>query len=164
MENAKKTMITRDGLVKLEEELYERENVIRPEIGEKIKEARAQGDLSENAEYDAARDAQRENEGRIAELKEILNNLVVVDDDDYGADEVGLGKTIRVKNMATGAERTMTLVGTQEANSLKGLISNECPVGMALMKRKLGEIVEIELPSGTLHYEILSIEKTKKDE
>lgn len=164
MENAKKTMITRDGLAKLEEELYNRENVVRPEIGEKIKEARAQGDLSENAEYDAAREAQRENEGRIAELKNILNNLVVVDDDDYSADEVGLGKTVVVKNLATGTNRELTLVGTQEANSLKGLISNESPVGSALMKHKVGEVVEIELASGILKYEILEIEKAKKDE
>ena len=163
MEKAKQLQ-TKEGIERLEKELYERENVTRPEIAEKIKEARSQGDLSENAEYDAARDAQRENETRINQLKEILANSEIVDVNDYNEDEVGLGKTILIKNCEDGKERTVKMVGATDADIYQNKISNECPVGMAIFKRKVGEIVDVNLPNGNVvKYEILSIEKTEEE-
>ena len=159
----KKQQITRSGLRDLEEELRRHENEDREEINQAIKEAKAQGDLSENAEYEAAREAQRKNEERIAELTEILHNIEVVDDEDFGVDEVSLGKKVVVKYTPKGSkksqQREFYIVGTQEADSQKGKISNESPVGSALLKKKKGDSVTVELPNGnTIKYTIVSIE------
>jgi transcription elongation factor GreA len=159
----KKQQITRSGLRDLEEELRRHENEDREEINQAIKEAKAQGDLSENAEYEAAREAQRKNEERIAELTEILHNIEVVDDEDFGVDEVSLGKKVVVSYSKDGSKtkekRTFYIVGTQEADSRNGKISNESPVGAALLKKKKGDSVVVELPNGkTIKYKIVSIE------
>lgn len=164
MDKEAKSLITRDSLDRLQKELDDCIYVKRPEIEEKIKEARAQGDLSENAEYDAAREAQRENEGRIEQIKHIMAHSVVVDESDYNENEVGLGKTVSIKMVKSGSVRTVSIVGVQDANSLQNMISNESPVGAALMKHEVGDIVDVELANGNVvQYEILSIEKTKKD-
>ncbi|MBO4391250.1 MAG: transcription elongation factor GreA [Lachnospiraceae bacterium] len=159
----KKQQITRSGLRDLEEELRRHENEDREEINQAIKEAKAQGDLSENAEYEAAREAQRKNEERIAELTEILHNIEVVDDEDFGVDEVSLGKKVVVSYTKDGSKtkekRTFYIVGTQEADSRNGKISNESPVGSALLKKKKGDSVVVELPNGkSIKYKIVSIE------
>lgn len=159
----KKQQITRSGLRDLEEELRRHENEDREEINQAIKEAKAQGDLSENAEYEAAREAQRKNEERIAELTEILHNIEVVDDEDFGIDEVSLGKKVVVSYSKEGSKtkekRTFYIVGTQEADSRNGKISNESPVGAALLKKKKGDSVVVDLPNGkTIKYKIVSIE------
>lgn len=159
MDNSKKNMITKEGLNKLEEELYDRENVQLIQINEMIKEAKAQGDLSENAEYEAALEAKRKNDDRIAELHQILANCVVTSDEDFAEDEVGLGKKVTIINVADNRERSFIIVGTQEAAITKDKISNESPIGNALMRHKVGETVEVDTPRGKAEYKIIAIAK-----
>lgn len=158
--NAQKTIITTQGLQKLEEELTHLKVVSRKEVAQKIKEAREQGDLSENAEYDAAKEEQREIEARIEELEELLKNVEVVDEDEVDVDTVNVGCEVKLLNTATGKEMNYKIVGTTEANALKGKISNESPVGRALIGAKNGEDVVVELPTGNVVYRVLSIHKS----
>lgn len=152
----KKTVLTYEGLKKLEEELQELKVVRRKDVANKIKEARAQGDLSENAEYDAAKDEQAALEARIMQLEKMLRNAEVIDDEG-GHDTVGLGTRVMLKDIEANEEVTYMIVGSTEADPFKGRISNESPLGKALMGHAAGDHVTVEAPDGFLEYEILSI-------
>ena len=158
---AKKNLLTREGLKKYEDELHELKVNRRREVAQKIKEAREQGDLSENAEYDAAKDEQRDIEARIEELEAILKNVEVVDTEEDANDlgKVSFGLTVLVKDNEFGDEMKFKIVGATEANSLKGKISNESPLGKALIGAKKGDIVKVEAPAGEIEYTILDIYK-----
>lgn len=156
---AKKNILTYEGLKKYEEELEHLKVVTRKEIAQKIKEARAQGDLSENAEYDAAKDEQRDVEARIEELEKILKNAEVVVEDEVDLDRINIGCRVLIKDLEFDEELEYKIVGSTEANSLKGKISNESPVGKALIGAKKGETVEVETPAGVLRYEVLEIQR-----
>ncbi len=152
-----KRLLTQSGYEKLQNELEDLKVNARKEIAEKIKEARAQGDLSENAEYDAALDEQRDIESRIVEIEDILKNSEVMDEHpDDGS--INIGSHVRIREVETGLEMEIDIVGASEANSLKGRISNESPVGMALMRNKAGETVTVDTPEGVVHYEILQVQ------
>lgn len=153
----KKTLLTQEGHQKLQDELHELKVVRRKEIAQKIKEAREQGDLSENAEYDAAKDEQREIETRIETIEELLKNAEVVTNDAIDKEKVSVGCKVRILDCEFDEELTYQLVGSTEANSLKGKISNESPVGQALLGRKVGETVDVETQVGTFQYKVLSI-------
>ena len=157
----KKNILTYQGLQKLEDELQNLKVVRRKEVAQKIKEAREQGDLSENAEYDAAKDEQRDIEARIEELEKILKNVEVVDmeDDSENLEKVSFGLAVKVKDNEFGDEMEFKIVGATEANSLKGKISNESPLGKALIGAKKGDIVSVEAPAGVIEYTILDIYK-----
>lgn len=156
---AKKNILTYEGLKKYEEELEHLKVVTRKEIAQKIKEARAQGDLSENAEYDAAKDEQRDVEARIEELEKILKNAEVVVEDEVDLDKINIGCKVRIRDMEYKEELEYKIVGSTEANSLKGKISNESPVGKALIGAKKGQTVTVETPAGVLKYKVLEIQR-----
>ncbi|MCR5702395.1 MAG: transcription elongation factor GreA [Lachnospiraceae bacterium] len=153
----KKNLLTDKGLKKLEDELQELRVVKRKEVAQKIKEAREQGDLSENAEYDAAKDEQKDIEARIEELESILKNVEVIYSDEVDSEKVNVGCAVTVKRLENGNVEKLKLVGSTEADFLNNKISNESPIGSALMGSKVGEIVEVETPSGTFQIEILEI-------
>ena len=154
---AKKTLLTYTGLKKLEDELENLKVVKRKEVAAKIKEAREQGDLSENAEYDAAKDEQRDIEARIEELEKILKNAEIVVEDDVDLEKINIGCTVDVYDREFEEEMEFKIVGSTEANSLAGKISNESPVGRALIGKKVGDVVEIKVPSGVIPFEIIEI-------
>ena len=158
----KKNILTYEGLKKLEDELEDLKVNKRKEVSQKIKEAREQGDLSENAEYDAAKDEQRDIEARIEEIEKILKNVEVVDmeDDGHNLEKVSFGLVVKVKDNEFGDEMEFKIVGATEANSLKGKISNESPVGKALIGAKKGQVVDVELADGEImQYKVLKIER-----
>lgn len=157
---AKKTLLTYTGLKKLEEELENLKVVKRKEVAGKIKEAREQGDLSENAEYDAAKDEQRDIEARIEELEKILKNAEVVVEDDVDLETINIGCTVDVYDREFEEEIEFILVGSTEANSLEGKISNESPVGKALIGKKVGDVVSVETQAGTIEYEVRKINRS----
>lgn len=152
-----KNILTRAGLEAYEAELQHLRVVRRREVAEKIKEAREQGDLSENAEYDAAKDEQRDIEARIEEIENILANTEVVDDSDVHASEVTVGCTVELLDLELNQTNTYKLVGSMEANSLKGKISNESPIGIAILHKKVGDTVTVAAPVGDLLYKIIDI-------
>lgn len=154
---AKKNILTYEGLQKLEQELQDLKVVKRREIAQKIKEAREQGDLSENAEYDAAKDEQKDIEARIEELESILKNVEVVYTDNVDSEKVNVGCAVTVREVKTGNVEIFKLVGSTEADILNNKISNESPVGAALMGAKAGTKVTVEAPNGSFQYEILDI-------
>ena len=157
---AKKNILTYAGLKKLEDELFDLRVNQRREVAQKIKEAREQGDLSENAEYDAAKDEQRDIEARIEEIEKILKNVEVVVEDEVDANVISIGCRVDVLDMDYDEEMEFQLVGSTEANSLQGKISNESPVGKALIGAKVGDVVEVELADGTIvPYQVLKIQK-----
>ena len=133
----KKNLLTYAGLKKLEEELHDLKVVKRKEVAGKIKEAREQGDLSENAEYDAAKDEQRDIEARIEEIEKILKNAEVVVEDEVDLDKISVGCSVKIYDEEYEEEMEYKIVGSSEANSLKGKISNESPVGHALLGHKV---------------------------
>ncbi len=155
----KKNLMSYEKLRELEAERDERKEVIRAEIAKKIKEAREQGDLSENAEYDAAKDEQRENELRIEEIEALLKNAEVYLEEDIAKDSVGLGSTVTLLDMEYDEEVVYKIVGSSEVDSLNGKISNESPVGRALVGSKKGATVSVETPAGVLKYKIVKVEK-----
>ncbi len=155
-----KNVITREGLKRLEDELSDLKVNQRREIADKIKEAREHGDLSENAEYDAARDEQRRIEARIEELEETLKNVEVVDDEDIKGDRVSVGCEVTLVNTANKEEFSYHLVGSSEANFLKKKISNESPLGSALMGKKVNQKVVVKAPAGDITYKITAIRKS----
>ncbi len=155
----KKNILTYEGLQKLEDELHELKVVKRKEVAEKLKEARAQGDLSENAEYDAAKDEQRDIEARIEDIEAILKNAEVVLEDEVDAKKIGVGSRVKILDKELKEEMEFKIVGSAEANSLKGKISNESPVGRALMGAKKGDTIEVETQAGVLKYKVLEIQK-----
>ena len=153
----KKNLLTYAGLKKLEDELHDLKVVKRKEVAEKIKEAREQGDLSENAEYDAAKDEQRDIEARIEEIEKILKNAEVVVEDEVDLDRISVGCKVKVYDYEFEEEMELKLVGSTEANSLEGKISNESPVGAAILGRKVHDVVITKTPVGELSYEIVEI-------
>lgn len=155
----KKNILTYEGLKKYEDELTELKVVRRQEVAQKIKEAREQGDLSENAEYDAAKDEQRDIEARIEELEKILKNAEVVDEDEVDLDTINIGCKIKILDVEFNEELEYKIVGSTEANSLKGKISNESPVGKALMGHKVGDTVEVDTQAGAISYKVLEIQR-----
>lgn len=156
----KKKILTYAGLKALEEELENLKVVKRKEVAGKIKEAREQGDLSENAEYDAAKDEQRDIEARIEELEGILKNVEVIVEDDVDLDKINVGCTVKVFDITFDEEMEFKIVGSTEANSLEGKISNESPVGQALLGRTVDEIVDIETQAGTMQHTVLDISRS----
>ena len=157
---AKKNILTYEGLQRLEEELQDLKVVKRREIAQKIKEAREQGDLSENAEYDAAKDEQRDIEARIEEIEIILKNAEVVVEDEVDLDKISVGCKVRILDTEYDEELEYKIVGSTEANSLKGKISNESPLGRALLGSRVGDEVKVEAPVGELTYKVLEIQKS----
>ena len=155
----KKNILTYEGLKKLEDELENLKVVRRKEVSQKIKEAREQGDLSENAEYDAAKDEQRDIEARIEELEKILKNAEVVVEEEADLDKVSIGCSGKILDCEFDEELEYKIVGSTEANSLKGKISNESPVGKALLGKQVGDTVTVETPAGEFSYKVLSIHR-----
>ena len=156
----KKNLLTYEGLQKLESELHNLKVVKRKEVAQKIKEAREQGDLSENAEYDAAKDEQRDIEARIDEIEKILKNAEVVVEEEVDLDKISVGCRVKILDMEYDEELDYKIVGSTEANSLKGKISNESPVGKALLGAKVGEVVTVETQAGDLNYKVLAIQRS----
>lgn len=156
----KKNILTYAGLKQLENELQDLKVYKRKEVAQKIKEAREQGDLSENAEYDAAKDEQRDIEARIEELEKILKNAEVVVEDEVDLETINVGCTVSVYDREFEEEMEFKIVGSTEANSLQGKISNESPVGRALIGCKIGDVVSIETQAGMIEYEVLKIDRS----
>ena len=152
----KKNILSYEYLKKLEEELEDLKVVKRKEISQKIKVAREQGDLSENAEYDAAKDEQRENEARIEELEKILKNAEIYDEE-VDQDKINVGTKIKLLDVEFNEEMIYRIVGSMEANSLEGKISNESPVGKALIGKGEGDEITVETPNGEFKYKVLEI-------
>ena len=152
--NTKTTYISKEGLEKLRGELEEMLNVRRPEIAQRIHDAKEHGDLSENAEYEDAKNEQAFVEGRIATLEALIKNATIIDEH-HSTDHVQIGSTVSVES-GDGKE-TFTIVGSTEAKPAEGRISNESPVGRALLGRKKGEKVIVKVPAGDFTYKIVSI-------
>ena len=159
MAETKKNILTYEGLKALEDELHELKVNRRREVAQKIKEAREQGDLSENAEYDAAKEEQRDIELRIEEIDKILKNAEVVDDNDGDSSVINVGCTVTIKDLEFNEEMEYKIVGSTEADSLKGKISNESPIGSAILGAKKNQVVEVQAPAGVMQYKVLSITK-----
>lgn len=161
MAEEKKNLLTRAGLNKLESELHNLKVNKRQEIAEKIKEAREQGDLSENAEYDAAKEEQAEVEERILKVEQMLRNAKIISENEITADRVNVGLKVTVKNVDSGEVNKFIIVGSTESDPFAepAKISNESEVGKSLLEKQVGDKVEILVPDGMVHYEILAIEK-----
>ena len=157
MAEAKKRLLTYAGLKALEDELENLKVVKRKEVAGKIKEAREQEDLSE---YDAAKDEQRDIEARIEELEAILKNAEVVVEDEVDLDKINVGCTVKVFDITFDEEMEFKIVGSTEANSLEGKISNESPVGQALMGKKVNDVVDVETQAGVIQYKVLDIQRS----
>jgi len=153
----KKTVLTQDGLKRLEAELQELKLVRRKDVAAKIKEARGQGDLSENAEYDAAKEEQAEIEARIGTIEKMLGNAEVISEDDIDKDSIGVGNTVKLLDMEFNEEVTYLIVGSTEADPIAGRVSYESPLGMALSRRKRDDVVSVDAPDGIIQYKILDI-------
>ena len=156
----KKRLLTYAGLKKLEDELHDLKVNRRKEVAGKIKEAREQGDLSENAEYDAAKDEQRDIEARIEEIEKILKNAEVVVEDEVDVGKINVGCTVKVYDEEFEEEMEFKIVGSSEANSLQGKISNESPVGKALIGRSVGDQVSVETQAWMIVYKVLEIQRS----
>ncbi|MCR4738769.1 MAG: transcription elongation factor GreA [Lachnospiraceae bacterium] len=153
----KKYTLTYEGLKALEDELQDLNVNKKAENAEKLKEARAQGDLSENAEYDAAKDEQRDIHARIEEIEYILKNADVILEEEVDTERVSVGCTVKVRDMEYKEDMEYKIVGSTEADSLKGKISNESPVGKALIGAKKNQTVTVETMSGNIKYKVLEI-------
>lgn len=151
--------MTKDGYDKILAEINYLETVKRPEISAQIAEARDKGDLSENAEYDAAKDEQRDIELRIEELEKLLKNAEVVVEDEVNLDKINVGCIVKVYDVDFDEEMEFKLVGSTEANSLENKISNESPVGHALIGKRVGDVVDVETQSGVIQYKVLDIKR-----
>jgi transcription elongation factor GreA len=155
----KKVLLTYSGLRELEDELQNLKLVRRKDVAEKIKEARAQGDLSENAEYDAAKEEQGEIESRIVELEKILKNAEVIDEDEISLEIISVGCKVKIYDLEFEEEIDYAIVGSTEADPLNYKISNESPVGSALIGSKIGDVVEAETPNGVIKVKVLDIHR-----
>ena len=155
----KKNILTYAGLKQYEDELQNLKVFRRKEVAQKIKEAREQGDLSENAEYDAAKDEQRDIELRIEELEKLLKNAEVVVEDEIDLEKISVGCQVKVLEMDEDEEMEFRIVGSTEANSLQNRISNESPVGHALLGKKVGDVVDVETQVGVIQYKVLEIQR-----
>lgn len=155
----KKHILTYAGLKQYEDELQTLKVVKRKEVAQKIKEAREQGDLSENAEYDAAKDEQRDIEVRIEELEKLLKNAEVVVEDEIDLDKINIGCKVKLLDVEYDEEMEFYIVGSTEANSLQNKISNESPVGRALIGKIVGDRVDVETQAGDIQYKVLEIQR-----
>ncbi len=156
---AEEILLTKEGYDKIVAEHEELVSVRRKEVSERLKEAISYGDLSENAEYDAAKNEQAELEERIHKLETMIRKAKIIDENEMPKDHVNVGLKVKIKVQETGLETEYTIVGSTEADPFEGKISNESAVGSALMGQKLGSTVEIQVPDGLMHYEILDIYK-----
>ena len=155
----KKHISTYAGLKQYEDELQNLKVVRRKEVAQKIKEAREQGDLSENAEYDAAKDEQRDIELRIEELEKLLKNAEVVVEEEIDVNKINIGCKVKLLDVEYDEEMEFYIVGSTEANSLQNKISNEAPVGHALMGKSVGDVVDVETQAGVIQYKVLEIQR-----
>lgn len=155
----KKNILTYAGLKQYEDELQDLKVNKRKEIAQKIKEAREQGDLSENAEYDAAKDDQRDIEARIESLENLLKNAEVVVEEEIDLDQISIGCKVKLMDIEEDEEMEFRIVGSTEANSLQNKISNESPVGRALLGQKVGSTVSVDTQAGTIRYKVLEIQR-----
>lgn len=151
----KEILLTSEGFLELETELNELKNEKRPEIIDAIKEARAQGDLSENADYDAARNAQAEIEGRIKEIEYMLTNAKIIEK--ANSHTIGLGSTVTICYVDDEEEEIYSIVGSMEANPFENKISNESPIGKAIIGKKEGDIIDVESPTGSYQIKIVKL-------
>ena len=156
---AKQYKLTPERLEKLQEELNYLKTVREKEVAEQIKEARSFGDLSENSEYDEAKNEQGKLYSRIAEVEAILSNYVVIDEQAFDANAVSMGSQVTVENKQNGTKGTYKIVSSQEADPMNGQISEESPFGKALIGKAVGDDVEVEAPAGIMTYKILDIQK-----
>lgn len=161
--NKPTTVLTRRGEQKLKEELNELRSVRRRDVAEKIKVALSFGDLSENSEYDEAKNEQGMIESRIAEIEQTLAHAQIIDDDDISTEKVGIGTTVKILDMEMGEEMEFKMVGTKEADINSGKMSDESPIGAAILGHAAGEEVEVETPSGTIKFKILEIRKDDEE-
>jgi len=152
---AEEKYLTKEGLEKIKKELVYLKSVKRKEISDRLAEALKLGDLSENAEYHEAKDDQGLNEAKVRELEEVMKNAVVISNGKGGKKCVEVGCTIKVN--LNGQEKQFTIVGPSEANPVKGLISNESPIGQAFIGKKIGDLAEVEAPAGVIKYKIIEI-------
>jgi len=155
----KQTILTAEGLRKIEQKLDYLISVKRQEVAERIKQAREFGDISENSEYDDAKNEQAFIEGEIIMLEKMLRNAKVIDEGEISTDTVTLGSTVKLKDLELGDVLEYTLVGSAEADPIEMKISNESPVGAAILGKKVGSIVEVNVPAGILKYQILEIKR-----
>jgi transcription elongation factor GreA len=153
----KQIILTAEGLKKIEQKLDYLKSVRRRDVAERIKQAIEFGDISENSEYEDAKNEQAFIEGEILTLEKMLRNAKLIDEDEISADVVTLGSTVVLKDLEFGDNLEYTIVGSAEADPMEFRISNESPVGEAILGRKVGSVVEVNVPAGTLKYEILDI-------
>ena len=158
-ENSKQVILTYEGLKKIEDELEQLKTVRRKEVTQKIKTALSFGDLSENSEYDEAKNEQAFVEGRIATLENMLKNAKVIDEEDVKTDAISVGTTARVNEIEYDDEMEITIVGSAEADPMQMKISNESPIGRGLLGHKVGETVEIQVPEGIRRFKVLEIKR-----
>lgn len=159
MANAKQTILTDEGLKKLEEELEQLKTVTRKEVADKIKVALSFGDLSENSEYDEAKNEQALVESRIVQIEAMLKNVKILDEDELTNDIVSVGSKVKLFDKEFNEEVDYQIVGSTEADPMSGRISDESPVGQSMLGHKVGDVVEVETPGGVCLYEVLEITK-----
>lgn len=155
----KATTMSREGFQKLQDELEYLVTIRRKEVAEKLKEARSYGDLSENAEYDEAKNEQGMLEAQIADLEVVIANAIIVDDGSMSLDEVGIGSYVKLKDFDIDEIVEYQIVGSTESDPDENRISDESPVGKACLKKKVGDVFEVEVPAGTLKFEVLNIRR-----
>ncbi|GIO35050.1 MULTISPECIES: transcription elongation factor GreA [Paenibacillus] len=155
----KEVILTQDGLKKLEDELENLKSVKRREVAERIKVAIGYGDISENSEYEDAKNEQAFIEGRIITLEKMLRNARIINNDEINTDIVGVGATVIVQDMEYGDTMEYTIVGTAESDPLNNKISNESPVGKAILGKQKGAVVDVNVPAGVIQYKIIDIKK-----
>ena len=158
-EHSNKTVVSPEGLRQMEEKLKYMTTIRRAEVAEHLSIARGFGDLSENAEYDEAKDEQAKLEADIIELENALRNVIVIDDQDVSTDAVNVGTTVRVLYLDEHEEEEFTIVGARESDPMNNKISNESPVGSALLRHKAGEVIIVEAPDGPYELKILEIRR-----
>jgi len=156
---AKEFKISSARLKELEDELNYLKTTREAEVAEQIKEARSFGDLSENSEYDEAKNEQAKLYGRIAEVENVLAHAVVIDDSGDGAGRIGLGCAVKVRDLEADEEDTYEIVGSQEADPMNGFISDDSPFGRAMLGRVAGDVIDVEAPAGQMKFRIVSVEK-----
>lgn len=157
-ENNKEVLLTEEGLAKINQELEELKTKKRHEVAARLKEAIAQGDLSENSEYDAAKEEQAFIESRIVTLENMLRNAKIISQDSLNKDVVSVGAKVTIQELPEGDVETYTIVGSAESDPSSGRISNESPIGKELIGKKVGEIVDVPVPSGTLQFKVVKID------
>jgi transcription elongation factor GreA len=160
--NDKETVLTKEGLAKLEDELDELKSIHRREVNDRIRQAKEFGDISENAEYEDAKQEQAFVEGRILKVETMIRNARIIDESEFSSDEVHLGATVRVKDTKSGSSMEFTIVGSTEADPTNQRLSNESPLGKALIGRKKGETLDVQTPRGVTSYKIEAINSKKK--